>query len=76
MPISRIVNKSIQKNLELVGSATTLAVGTSDARPITPKIGDIRFNSTLGKEEIYDGNKWDQINTASISTALSVALGG
>ncbi|NBP55188.1 hypothetical protein EBU71_01380 [bacterium] len=76
MPISKIVNNSISKNIELRGTATTLAKGTTEERPLVPKAGDIRFNTSLSREEIYDGSKWDIINPASITTAMSVALGG
>lgn len=76
MALSKVKSKGIQDNLELQGSNTTLAVGTEAQRPTTPKKGDIRFNETLNRQEIYDGLKWDPINAQSLSIALNVALGG
>lgn len=76
MALSKVKSKGIQENLELKGTNTTLAVGTQAERPLVPKKGDIRFNETLNRQEIYDGLKWDPINAQSLSVALNIALGG
>jgi len=76
MALSKIKSKGVQENLELQGTNTTLATGTQAERPLVPKKGDIRFNETLNRQEIYDGLKWDPINAQSLSIALNVALGG
>lgn len=76
MALSKVKSKGIQENLELQGTNTTLAVGTQAERPSVPKKGDIRFNETLNRQEIYDGLKWDPINAQSLSVALNIALGG
>jgi len=76
MALSKIKSKQLEENLELQGQATQLATGTQAERPSVPRKGDIRFNETLNRQEIYDGLKWDPINAQSLSIALNVALGG
>jgi hypothetical protein len=43
-------------------SAVKLPVGTTAQRPASPVAGDTRFNSTLAKQEIYDGANWSSIS--------------
>lgn len=35
-----------------------LPVGTTGQRPSSPATGDIRYNSTLNRQEIYNGSDW------------------
>jgi len=45
--------------LDVSGSdGLRVPVGTTAQRPAIPQAGVIRFNSTLGKFEGYDGTKW------------------
>jgi hypothetical protein len=76
MPISKILSNSIQDDLKLKGKATGLVADTTNNRSIFPTTGDARFNTTLGKYEVYNGNKWQTVEPSEISTALSIALGG
>ena len=36
----------------------TLPAGTTAQRPNTPIAGMVRFNTTLGYAEVYNGNAW------------------
>jgi hypothetical protein len=36
----------------------TLPSGTTAQRPVTPVTGMVRFNTTLGYAEVYNGNTW------------------
>ena len=40
-----------------------LPVGTTAQRPGSPETGMIRYNSTLGYPEFYDGSAWKQWGT-------------
>jgi len=44
-----------------INSALKLPVGTTDERPTNPNAGDIRFNSTLGTVEGYNGTEWSNL---------------
>ena len=76
MPISKILSNSIQDDLKLKGKGTGLVADTSDNRSITPTTGDMRFNTTVGKYELYNGAKWQTVDPSEISMAMSIALGG
>ena len=41
--------------------AITMPVGTTAQEPVTPTTGMLRFNSTLGQFEGYNGSSWTQI---------------
>ena len=43
---------------ELKENAVKLPTGTTAERPGSPVAGDVRFNSTVGKYEGYDGTSW------------------
>jgi hypothetical protein len=43
------------------GNATQLPVGTTTQRPAVPQQGDMRYNSTLGTPEIYNGTAWTNL---------------
>lgn len=75
MPISKILSNSIQDNLKFKGKGTGLVADTSDNRSNTPTIGDMRFNTTLRKYEIYNGAKWQTVDPTEISMAMSITLG-
>jgi hypothetical protein len=38
-----------------------LPVGNTDQRPSPGATGTVRFNSTLGRLEVYDGTEWDAV---------------
>jgi len=52
-----------------------LPVGTTAQRPISPSIGTIRLNSTIGTAEWYDGIRWST-DIGYIDEILIVAGGG
>jgi len=76
MPISKILSNSIQDYLKFRGKGTGLVADTSDNRSNAPTIGDMRFNTTVGKYELYNGAKWQTVDPSEISMAMSIALGG
>jgi hypothetical protein len=76
MPISKILSNSIQDDLKFKGKGTGLVADTSDNRSNAPTTGDMRFNTTVGKYELYNGAKWQTVDPSEISMAMSIALGG
>ena len=52
--------------------AIIIPVGTTAQQPSSPHIGMLRFNTTNGKLETYDGNAWFNIN---MSSGISAAGG-
>ena len=44
--------------------AMRIPVGTTDERPAAPVIGDMRYNTTDLRSEIYDGTAWKAMGTA------------
>jgi hypothetical protein len=70
------------RNILGVGvTATTncdLPNGTTDERPASPVIGSIRYNSTIGGLEVYDGTAWKVLgsNSYTPSPADTGVFGG
>lgn len=57
----QITNTAVTVALETVFSSTDniqIPAGTTAQRPGTPAQGDVRYNSTLGRWEGYDGAAW------------------
>jgi hypothetical protein len=48
-----------------------LPAGTTAERPGNPQTGMIRFNTTFGKAEQYDGSKWETIAAPPIITGIT-----
>jgi len=79
MAISKIKSNSLQDDIQLQGNTVGLPVGPASSRPTgtdAELTGEFRFNDSAKKTELYDGRKWDVINTQSTSIALNIALGG
>lgn len=74
MAISKIKSTSLQQDIQLQGDVVDLPGGTSAERTPSPESGQIRYNETVRKIEIYNGNSWDVINAQSLQIALSIAL--
>ena len=62
------LNVGAGKNLVVAGylnvtatDAIKIASGTTAERPGTPATAQLRFNSTLGKPEIYNGTVWGSV---------------
>ena len=49
-------------------TALQIPVGTTAQRPGSPSTGDLRFNSTLGSAEIYDGSSFTAVGGGSGTT--------
>ena len=47
-------------------TALQLPVGTTGERPGSPSAGDLRFNSTDTKAEIYDGTGWTAVGGGAV----------
>jgi hypothetical protein len=54
-----------------------LPKGTTAQRPGTPEIGSIRFNTTLGYTELYNGASWEKVivdrSTRNIGTVQTTS---
>ena len=78
MAISKIKSNSLQDDIELQGKTVKLPVGDNGNRPTGTNDelkAQFRYNDEFKKTELYDGRKWDQVNTQSTSIALNIALG-
>jgi hypothetical protein len=78
MAISKIKSNSLQDDIALQGKTVKLPKGTTAERPTGTQAeleAQFRYNDTLNKTELYDGRKWDQVNTQTTSIALNIALG-
>lgn len=70
--ISNYIKKILQNNP--LTDAIRLAVGTTAQRPAEPVDGDIRFNATTGRAEVYEGSWKNVTDSALIADATIVAL--
>jgi hypothetical protein len=55
---------------------TSIAVGTTDQRPASPEVGDIRYNSTTEQYEVYTTDDiWDNpvLETANLASTTDIA---
>ena len=48
---------------------------TTSPRPVTARVGELRFNVTTDHMEIYDGTNWNVITEPSNSSKLKIAIG-
>jgi len=48
-----------------------LPAGTTEQRPATPIAGMLRFNTTIGKSEQYDGTTWAAIDAPPVINSVS-----
>jgi hypothetical protein len=46
----------------------TIGVGTTAQRPGSPSTGMIRYNTTLGIAELYDGSTWVPLSVQTFNT--------
>ena len=61
------------KNTKLQGSIVNLPKGTTAQRPGSPAAGMLRFNTDLGKSEIYDGSQWQNYKPNYKNNAYSTS---
>lgn len=65
-----ITKNKLENNIAIPGTANmTLPGGTTAERPVTPSAGMIRYNSTLGKTEVYQGGAWVSLDATQTYTA-------
>jgi len=74
MAISKIKSTSLQDDIKLQGDVVDLPGGTSAQRTSSPEGGNVRYNESLRKIEVYNGASWDSLNPQSLQIALSIAL--
>jgi len=69
-------NFEIQGTIEFdSGASFSVPVGTSADRPASPVGGMLRYNTTLGRLEFYDGTVWQNfIGSTSAPNGTSEAL--
>ncbi len=54
--------------------ALKLPAGTTAQRPVTAVLGDLRFNSTTGLQEFYNGSDWVSINPLIKAAVATLVL--
>jgi hypothetical protein len=61
--IGNVVLQPTGVGIVYVNTTTGIAVpvGNTDQRPSPATTGTVRFNSTLGRLEVYDGTEWDAV---------------
>lgn len=57
-------------------TALGIAVGNTAQRPGSPTAGDMRFNTTTGFVEIYDGSQWENVGGSEFGSITSQTLSG
>ena len=64
-------------NMNNVTGAMLLPNGTTAQRPASPVLGQMRYNTTTSRAEIYQGGVWVNFATASASSvSYLIAAGG
>lgn len=63
-------------NADSATGAAQLPVGTTAQRPVTPIVGQLRFNSTIGATEAWNGTSWVNAGGGYAVEYLIVAGGG
>lgn len=51
----------VNETVSIMGQGFILPRGTTAQRPANPIIGEIRFNTTTGKTEGYNGIEWVEL---------------
>jgi hypothetical protein len=70
-----ITKNKLENNIAIPGTANmTLPGGTTAERPTVPSAGMIRYNSTLGKTEVYQGGTWVTIDATSVTASNGLTL--
>ena len=57
-------------------TALGIAVGNTAQRPGSPTAGDMRFNTTTGFVEIYDGSQWENVGGSEFGSITNQTLSG
>ena len=57
-------------------TALGIAVGNTAQRPGSPTAGDMRFNTTTGFVEIYDGSQWEIVGGSEFGSITSQTVSG
>jgi len=66
------------QNTVFLGTNNTLTLpsGTTAQRPASPTEGMMRYNTTLGRAEIFVYNAWEDVNSGAGTTMMYVPLSG
>ena len=62
---------NVTVNTTFSGTHIKVPVGTTAQRPVSPTNGMLRFNTTIGKLEQYDGNDWAAIDAPPVVTSIT-----
>lgn len=65
---------NVTVNTVFSGTHIKVPIGTTAERPTTPTNGMLRFNTTIGKLEQYDGNDWAAIDAPPVITSITPTL--
>lgn len=60
--------------IAFTGAAIQIPSGTTGGRPGTPLQGDIRYNTSLGNFEGYDGSEWQVMSNITRNYALTASV--
>lgn len=63
-------------DMDLVVGALNLPTGTTAQRPASPQNGQIRYNTTLAVNEIYQGGQWVAFASGSASSVSYLVIAG
>jgi len=66
-----IADLKFQNSVDIGTESTKVAAGTNAERPSSPEVGDIRYNSDIGKNEAYDADGWTAIAPPPSISAVS-----
>ena len=55
-------------------SALAVPTGTTAQRPASPAVGDVRYNTTEGEYEAYNGLGWVTWNTLGYSYTVDILV--
>lgn len=66
-----IADLKFQNSVDIGTESTKVAAGTNAQRPSSPEVGDIRYNSDIGKNEAYDADGWTAIAPPPVISSVS-----
>lgn len=76
MAIRKLQSQGVANNISLPGDqGITIPVGNTSTRPLSPTVGQIRYNTDINNFEIYKSSGWAPVTSGSDSLAYSIALG-
>jgi hypothetical protein len=71
--VSTVIN-NVTVDTVFTGDSITLPAGTTAQRPISADPGMLRFNTSFGKLEQYDGSGWAAIDSPPIISGVTTSI--